>query len=140
MSINTWLSDKLHVVLGLSDRSITEYLTRLATEAASQGSVCEQLEQSGIHVDSDMRGLVKELYERIHGTSSSGEKAQSSSIPSRPKRPAPASDSDSEGEGPLLLGKKAKEEFVPQDEESSRLRDLSERYEGILELTREFWS
>ncbi|CAL4140769.1 unnamed protein product, partial [Meganyctiphanes norvegica] len=137
-SLKSWVKNRLHDVLGMSDGAVAEYLIKLTQKNSSQDQVISELRKDNL-ASNDMLEFINELWEKSKG-SSSGSSSSGSSSKSL-KRPAAAdkdsdSDSDSEGEGPQLLKKSAKTDVDDglTAEERERLKDLKERDEFALRL------
>ena len=61
-----WVSDRLHELLGLSDRYTAEFLVGLARKAPSPESYLQQLESTGaITVNDDVRSFAGQLWSRV---------------------------------------------------------------------------
>ena len=69
--IVSWVSERLHEILGLSDRQIAEYMIELARKSKSSRDLTKKLQKSGtIKVNSDVEGFAAELWSRcVEGTS-----------------------------------------------------------------------
>lgn len=65
-SIDTWVSDKLHDILGISDKYISQYLIALCKKSSSSDGFVEKLKETGtVDIDSNMVNFAKELWERV---------------------------------------------------------------------------
>ena len=61
-----WVSDRLHELLGLSDRYTAEFLVGLARKASSSESYLQQLENTGaIAINDDVRSFASQLWARV---------------------------------------------------------------------------
>ncbi|CAI8013199.1 Probable pre-mRNA-splicing factor ATP-dependent RNA helicase mog-4 [Geodia barretti] len=69
--IVSWVSERLHEILGLSDRQIAEFMIELARKSKSSRDLTKKLQKSGtIEVNSDVEGFAAELWSRcVEGTS-----------------------------------------------------------------------
>ena len=73
--INTWVSDQLHDMLQLSDRSIAEYLVGLCRKSDSPETFLEKIrETETIDINESVRSFSRELWGRIPRELSAGEK------------------------------------------------------------------
>lgn len=125
--LKSWVKNRLHDVLGMSDSAVAEYLIKLTQKSSSQDQVIAELKNDNLD-SNDMLEFINELWEKSKG-SSSGSKKEGSSSQSLKRPAAVEDDSDSEGEGPQLLRKSAKtnEDDGLDDDERERLKDLKER-------------
>lgn len=65
-SIDTWVSDKLHDILGISDKYISQYLIALCKKSSSSDGFVEKLKETGtVDIDANMVNFAKELWERV---------------------------------------------------------------------------
>ena len=62
--LTTWVSDKLHDVLGFSDKYTVEYLIGLAKNSASPGSLVQRVSE-GLNVDNKMASFAAELWSKM---------------------------------------------------------------------------
>ena len=62
--LTTWVSDKLHDVLGFSDKYTVEYLIGLARNSSSPASLVQQVSE-GLNVDSKMASFATELWSKM---------------------------------------------------------------------------
>ena len=62
--LTTWVSDKLHDVLGFSDKYTTEYLIGLARTSASRESLVQRVSE-GLNVDSKLASFAAELWSKM---------------------------------------------------------------------------
>lgn len=62
--LTTWVSDRLHDVLGFSDKYTTEYLIGIARNSASPESMVQRVSE-GLNVDSKMASFVAELWSKM---------------------------------------------------------------------------
>jgi len=70
--LTTWVSDKLHDVLGFSDKYTTEYLIGLARNSASPESMVQRVSE-GLNVDSKMEAFAAELWSKMPRKTQSAE-------------------------------------------------------------------
>lgn len=62
----SWVSDKLHDILGLSDRYIAEFLVELAKKSNSGDNFVRRLKETGaIDVNQAVEGFAQELWSRV---------------------------------------------------------------------------
>lgn len=65
-NVETWVNDKLHDILGISDRYIAQYLIGLASKATSPSEYVEKLKDTGtVEVDADMVTFAHELWQKV---------------------------------------------------------------------------
>ena len=62
--LTTWVSDKLHDVLGFSDKYTVEYLIGLARNSASPESLVQRVSE-GLNVDNKMASFAAELWSKL---------------------------------------------------------------------------
>ncbi|XP_013406683.1 pre-mRNA-splicing factor ATP-dependent RNA helicase DHX16 [Lingula anatina] len=64
--IDTWVNDKLHDILGISDKYIGQYLIGLASKAASSDDYIEKLKETKtVDIDANMENFAKELWSKV---------------------------------------------------------------------------
>ena len=62
----SWVSDKLHEILGLSDRYTAEFLVGLAKQAGSSDVLVKKLQSTGvITVNDQIQSFAVQLWERV---------------------------------------------------------------------------
>jgi pre-mRNA-splicing factor ATP-dependent RNA helicase DHX16 len=69
--VERWVSDKLHDILGISDRTIAEFLVQVAKKSSSEDSLISYLKANEVidTGDANFVSFAKELYERVpHST------------------------------------------------------------------------
>lgn len=60
------MSDKLHDILGMSDRTMAEYFVALAKKSSSVDALIDKIRDTGtIEVDSNVSSFARELFERV---------------------------------------------------------------------------
>ncbi|KAF7226515.1 pre-mRNA-splicing factor ATP-dependent RNA helicase DHX16 [Nothobranchius furzeri] len=65
-NLEQWVNDRLHDILGLSDRYVPQFMIGLARKASSSEDFVSRLEQTGtIDIDQTVTAFAKELYEKI---------------------------------------------------------------------------
>lgn len=65
-ALDTWVSDKLHDILGISDKYISQYLIGLCKKSATSDGFIETLKETGtVDIDNNMVNFAKELWERV---------------------------------------------------------------------------
>ena len=75
--IVNWVSERLHEILGLSDRQVAEYMVELATKSKSSKDLTKRLQKSGtIEVNSDVKHFAAELWSRCVGGTSEKQPAE----------------------------------------------------------------
>lgn len=124
-ALKSWVSSKLHDVMGMSDMTVAEYLIKITQRLPSKRHVLGELQEE-IPIDNAVEKFVGELWDRVNGSTS---KPSHRSATKGKKRKAEDS-SDSDGEGPKLLKDSGKPVHDDEnDEEKQRLLDLRERDE-----------
>ncbi|KAM4735831.1 pre-mRNA-splicing factor ATP-dependent RNA helicase DHX16 isoform 1-T3 [Anableps anableps] len=64
--LEQWVNDRLHDILGLSDRYVSQFMIGIARKASSPEDFVSRLEQTGtIDVDQSVSAFAKELFEKI---------------------------------------------------------------------------
>ena len=64
--MDTWVSDRLHDILGISDKHITQFLIALAKKATSAADYIEKLQDTGtVDIDAQMTSFAQELWNRV---------------------------------------------------------------------------
>ena len=66
-SMEDWVNDKLHDIIGMSEKHVAEYLVALARKSSSQDVLVEKIKESGIDMDDKFVDFAKELYEKVAG-------------------------------------------------------------------------
>ncbi|XP_071097598.1 pre-mRNA-splicing factor ATP-dependent RNA helicase DHX16-like [Haliotis cracherodii] len=65
-SIETWVNDKLHDLLGISDKYIGQYFVGLAAKSESHDEFVDKLRDTGaVDVDEQVTQFAKELFNRV---------------------------------------------------------------------------
>jgi len=65
-SLETWVNDNLHDILGISDRFIAQYLIGLAEKASSPEEYLHKLQETGtIDIDENVTVFSKELWNKV---------------------------------------------------------------------------
>lgn len=65
-SLDTWVSDKLHDILGISDKYISQYLIGLCKKATSSDGFIDNLrETEAVDINPQVIQFAKELWERV---------------------------------------------------------------------------
>ena len=71
----TWVSDQLHELVGISDRSIAEFILGLCQQSKSSDDFLEKIKETGaIDVNEKVAGFASELFGRIPREMTAGEK------------------------------------------------------------------
>ena len=66
-AVETWVNDKLHDILGLSDKYIAQYLIGLAQKSPSADEYVEKLRETGtVEIDQSMVTFSKELWNKVY--------------------------------------------------------------------------
>uniref|UniRef100_M4AFU2 Pre-mRNA-splicing factor ATP-dependent RNA helicase DHX16 n=1 Tax=Xiphophorus maculatus TaxID=8083 RepID=M4AFU2_XIPMA len=64
--LEQWVNDRLHDILGLSDRYVSQFMIGIARKASSPEDLVSRLEQTGtIDIDQSVSAFAKELFEKI---------------------------------------------------------------------------
>ncbi|XP_015250685.1 PREDICTED: putative pre-mRNA-splicing factor ATP-dependent RNA helicase DHX16 [Cyprinodon variegatus] len=64
--LEQWVNDRLHDILGLSDRYVSQFMIGIARKASSPEDLVSRLEQTGtIDIDQSVTAFAKELFEKI---------------------------------------------------------------------------
>jgi pre-mRNA-splicing factor ATP-dependent RNA helicase DHX16 len=65
-AIETWVNDKLHDILGISDKYIAQYLIGLAQKSKSSEEYIQKLKDTGtIDVDENVAVFSSELWHKV---------------------------------------------------------------------------
>ncbi|XP_031610135.1 pre-mRNA-splicing factor ATP-dependent RNA helicase DHX16 [Oreochromis aureus] len=65
-NLERWVSDRLHDILGLSDRYVSQFMIGTAQKASSPEDFVARLEQTGtIDIDQSVAAFAKELFEKV---------------------------------------------------------------------------
>ena len=65
-SVSRWVSDRLHDILGISDKVIAEYLVGLAGKASSPDAFIQKIRDTGtIDVDNNVVTFARELWDKV---------------------------------------------------------------------------
>lgn len=66
MDVATWVNDRLHDVLGMSDRTLAEFFIGLGKRSSSSGRFIEELRKTGaVEVDQKIESFCEELWDRL---------------------------------------------------------------------------
>lgn len=66
MSVHVWVNDRLHDVLGVSDKLIGEFIIGLAKKSSSDEDLIDRLRNTGtVDVDDKVTGFLRELYTKV---------------------------------------------------------------------------
>ncbi|KAF6729435.1 putative pre-mRNA-splicing factor ATP-dependent RNA helicase DHX16 [Oryzias melastigma] len=64
--LEQWVNDRLHDILGLSDRYVSQFMIGIARKSSSPEDFVSRLEQTGtIDIDQSVAGFAKELFDKI---------------------------------------------------------------------------
>lgn len=64
--VETWVSDRLHDILGMSDKHIAKYMVGLAQKSTTKQDLIEKLKNTGtVDVDESMVSFLNELHEKV---------------------------------------------------------------------------
>ncbi|KAM9723759.1 pre-mRNA-splicing factor ATP-dependent RNA helicase DHX16 [Menidia menidia] len=65
-ALEQWVSDRLHDILGLSDRYVSQFMVGVARKASSADDFVSRLEQTGtIDIDQSVEAFARELFQKI---------------------------------------------------------------------------
>lgn len=65
-SLETWVNDKLHDILGISDKLIAQYLIGLAEKSSSPDEFVQKLQDTGtIDIDKNVTSFTKDLWNKV---------------------------------------------------------------------------
>jgi hypothetical protein len=65
MALNTWVSDKLHDILGFSDKHTVEYLVSLGRSTKTSESFREKLQGFLGPLDGEVLNFANDLWQRV---------------------------------------------------------------------------
>ncbi|XP_033730590.1 pre-mRNA-splicing factor ATP-dependent RNA helicase DHX16-like, partial [Pecten maximus] len=64
--LETWVNDKLHDIVGISDKHITQYMIGLAKKAATTDHFVESIKDTGvIDIDTNVLNFARELWGKV---------------------------------------------------------------------------
>ncbi|ELT93001.1 hypothetical protein CAPTEDRAFT_48421, partial [Capitella teleta] len=64
--VEQWVGDKLHEILGISDRTIAEYFVGMAKKSSSPQDLVEGLKKTGtVDIDATMKSFANELWGKV---------------------------------------------------------------------------
>lgn len=65
-SLETWVNDKLHDILGISDKFIAQYLIGLAEKSPSPEEYLQKLQDTGtIDIDQNVTAFSRDLWNKV---------------------------------------------------------------------------
>lgn len=68
-NLEQWVSDRLHDILGLSDRYVSQFMIGIARKASSSEDFVTRLVQTGtIDIDQSIISFAQELYEKVYSS------------------------------------------------------------------------
>lgn len=66
-NLEQWVSDRLHDILGLSDRYVAQFMIGLAQKSSAPQDFVARLQQTGtIDIDQRVTAFALELYNKVH--------------------------------------------------------------------------
>ena len=66
MSVDLWVNDRLHDVLGISDKVIGQFIIGLAEKAKSKDDLVAKLRKTGtVDVDDKVTSFLNDLYDKV---------------------------------------------------------------------------
>lgn len=64
--IDAWVNDKLHDILGISDKYIAQYFVGLASKSDSPGEFIQKLKDTGtVDIDENLSAFASELFNKV---------------------------------------------------------------------------
>lgn len=64
--LEQWVNDRLHDILGLSDRYVSQFMIGIARKSSSPEDFVSRLEQTGtIDIDQSVASFAKELFDKV---------------------------------------------------------------------------
>lgn len=64
--LETWVNDKLHDILGISDKYISQYLLGLAKKATDPNDFIGKIRETGtVEIDTNMLNFAHELWQKV---------------------------------------------------------------------------
>mgnify|MGYP003690823551 CR=1 FL=1 len=65
--IETWVNDKLHDILGISDKFISQFLLGLAKKATDHDDFVNKIRETGtVDIDTNMLNFAHELWNKVN--------------------------------------------------------------------------
>lgn len=65
-NLEQWVNDRLHDILGLSDRYVAQFMIGTARKAKSQEDFVNRLQQTGtIDIDQSVTAFAHELFDKV---------------------------------------------------------------------------
>ncbi len=65
-NLEQWVNDRLHDILGLSDRYVSQFMIGTARKASSSQDFVARLEQTGtIDIDQSVIAFAQELFDKV---------------------------------------------------------------------------
>ena len=65
--VERWVGEKLHDILGISDKTIASYFVGLAQKASSPENFIDKLVETGsVEVDANVTNFAKELWGKVN--------------------------------------------------------------------------
>lgn len=66
-NLEQWVNDRLHDILGLSDRYVSQFMIGTARKASSSQDFVTRLEQTGtIDIDQSVIAFAEELFDKVY--------------------------------------------------------------------------
>lgn len=66
-NLEQWVNDRLHDILGLSDRYVSQFMIGTARKASSSQDFVSRLEQTGtIDIDQNVIAFAQELFDKVY--------------------------------------------------------------------------
>ena len=65
-SLELWVNDRLHDVLGLSDRLLSQFMISLAQKSSSEDNLIEKIKDTGtVDINDTVISFARELYNKV---------------------------------------------------------------------------
>ena len=66
MSVEQWVGDQLHDILGMSDKNVALYFVGLASKSASSEDLIDKLRDTGsVDINDSVTNFAKELFDKV---------------------------------------------------------------------------
>lgn len=70
-NLEQWVNDRLHDILGLSDRYVSQFMIGTARKASSPEDFVTRLEQTGtVDIDQSLIAFAQELFDKVYSSNS----------------------------------------------------------------------
>uniref|UniRef100_A0AAY4EGT1 Pre-mRNA-splicing factor ATP-dependent RNA helicase DHX16 n=1 Tax=Denticeps clupeoides TaxID=299321 RepID=A0AAY4EGT1_9TELE len=132
-NLEQWVNDRLHDILGLSDRYVAQFMIGLARKSSGSQDFVSRLEQTGtIDIDQRVLGFAQELYEKVPRKQVAEKPAralerQVQEIERKNRTYTLLEDSDSEGD---IAKEKGKEKRAKEQDKGRKRKHLRQKREA----------